>query len=106
VVGIVLVLSSGVLTGGGRAEVSTPSEAPGNACHDVQSWREWEALVARNPASHALQTLHALRLGLCLKVERQDLTVDQATVIFETARQALLTQLRDQRQPGKRPGDL
>jgi hypothetical protein len=41
-----------------------------------------------------------------LKVDRQDLTVEQATAIFETARQALLTQLQEQRQPGKRPADL
>jgi hypothetical protein len=100
-VGVVLVLAGRVL-----ADPSPPPAEPSHACHDAASWEEWEALVARNPDSQAIQTLHALRLGLCLKVDRQDLTVDQATVIFETARRALLTQLRDQRQPGKRPADL
>jgi hypothetical protein len=95
-----------VLTGLGLADASAPPEEPRNDCHDAHSWREWDALVARNPDSQDLQTLHALRLGLCLKVDRQELTVDQATEIFEAARQALLTQLQDQRQPGKRPADL
>ena len=90
----------------GPAAPSQPPEEPVNACHDAASWQDWDALVARNASSHAVHALHALRLGLCLKVDRQDLTVEQATAIFEAARQALLTQLRDQRQSGRRPGDL
>jgi hypothetical protein len=100
-VGVVLVLAGRVLT-----DASPPSEEPVNACHDAHSWQAWDALVARNPASQALHTLHALRLGLCLKVDRGELTVEDATVIFESARQALPTQLRDQRQSEKRPADL
>jgi hypothetical protein len=100
-VGVVLVLAGRVL-----ADPSTPPAEPVNSCHDVHSWREWDTLVARHPDDQALQALHALRLGLCTKVDRGDLTVAQATILFETARQALLTQLRDQQQPGKRRTDL
>ena len=35
--------------------------------------------------------LHALRSGLCFKVDRGDLTVSQATQIFENMRSALIS---------------
>ncbi|MFC1533217.1 hypothetical protein ACFLZG_03070 [Thermodesulfobacteriota bacterium] len=37
-----------------------------------------------------IQTLHALRIGLCAKVERGDLTVQEATLIFESARDSII----------------
>lgn len=100
-VSVVLVLAGRVL-----ADPSPPSAEPGNSCHDAASWQAWEALVARNPESSVIHALHALRIGLCLQVDRQALTVEQATAMFEAARQALQQQLREQRQSGKRPADL
>ena len=57
-----------------------------NYCLDKQSWEEWENLIKKYPDDIDIQTLHALRLGLCVKVERGDLSVQQATDIFENAR--------------------
>jgi hypothetical protein len=57
-----------------------------NYCLDKQSWEEWENLIKKYPDDIDIQTLHALRLGLCVKVERGDLSVQQATDIFEKAR--------------------
>jgi hypothetical protein len=37
-----------------------------------------------------MHALHALRIGLCFKVDRGDLTVSQATDIFENMRSALI----------------
>jgi hypothetical protein len=37
-----------------------------NYCHDQESWKEWEALVEKNPNDNEVQTLHALRIGLCV----------------------------------------
>ena len=61
-----------------------------NYCKDPQSWDEWETLVRKYPNDLDLQALHALRLGLCIKVERGDLTVGEGTDIFERAREAIL----------------
>ena len=69
----------------GRLAVATE-----NYCTDPESWMEWEALVGKYPNDSDLQALHALRIGLCLKIERGDLTVEQATDIFEGAREAIL----------------
>ena len=61
-----------------------------NHCNDQESWREWEALVQNYPDDMDLHTLHALRIGLCAKMSRGDLSVDEATEIFERARDRIL----------------
>ena len=61
-----------------------------NYCKDKESWKEWDALVAKYPGDTDIQALHALRLGLCVKVQRGNLTVQQATKIFESARVAII----------------
>ena len=67
-----------------------PAIAAEDYCSDPESWKEWEELVEKYPNDSDVQTLHALRIGLCLKVERGDLTVEQGTDIFEKARKAIL----------------
>jgi len=69
---------------------SLPVVADDNYCLDQESWKECDNLIDKYPGDTDIQTLHALRLGLCAKVERGDLTVDQATDIFETARDTVL----------------
>jgi hypothetical protein len=73
-----------------------------NYCHDEKSWKEWDALVEKNPNDmevqtlHALRmTLHALRIGLCAKVDRGGITLDQATEIFESAREAIIQKRKE-----------
>ena len=63
---------------------------PDNYCHDKESWKEWDALVSDNPNDMELQPLHALRIGLCVKVDRGQITVEQATDIFESAREKII----------------
>jgi hypothetical protein len=50
-----------------------------NYWHDEKSWKEWDALVEKNPNDMEVQALHALRIGLCTKVDRGGITLDQAT---------------------------
>ena len=61
-----------------------------NYCHDKDSWKEWDALVEKNPNDTEVQTLHALRIGLCVKVDRGEITLDRATEIFESARETII----------------
>jgi hypothetical protein len=56
----------------------------------MESWKEWEELADKYPADNDVQILHALRLGLCIKVERGDITVKDATNIFEAARTTII----------------
>ena len=66
-----------------------------NYCHDEESWQEWDALVEKNPNDMEVQALHALRIGLCAKVDRGEITQDQATEIFESAREAIIQKRKE-----------
>ena len=53
-------------------------------------------MIQKHPGDQDVHTLHALRIGLCVKVDRGDLTVEQATAIFEKARTALVEMSREE----------
>ena len=61
-----------------------------NYCKDPESWKQWDALIQKYPDDLDIQVLHALRLGLCAKIERGDITVEDSITIFESAREAIL----------------
>ncbi len=66
-----------------------------NYCHDKESWKEWDALVEKNPNDTEVQALHALRIGLCVKVDKGGITLEQATEIFESAREAIIQKRKE-----------
>ena len=69
-----------------------------NNCHDPSAWSDWEARTAKHLEDMELQTLHALWMGLCVKGEQGAIAFEQAMVIFERVRGALIQQRREQRQ--------
>lgn len=75
-----------------------------NYCHDKASWAEWDALVAKYPEDQAVQALHALRIGLCVKVDRGSLSLQEATEIFEGAREAIVHGRREESAEREREG--
>jgi hypothetical protein len=75
------------------AHADEPSSA--NACEQAASWQQWQALLDKHPDDPGLQSLHALRIGLCVKVQRGELSVQQGTDIFEQARRALLREWQE-----------
>jgi hypothetical protein len=75
---------------------NSPSYAePTNYCRDEKSWREWDAIIEKNPDDTELQALHALRIGLCVKVDRGGITIEQDTEIFESAREAIIQKRKE-----------
>ena len=66
-----------------------------NYCLDQKSWKEWDRLVEKNPNDMEVQALHALRIGLCAKVDRDEITLGQATEIFESAREAIIQKRKE-----------
>ena len=69
-----------------------------NYCHDKESWKEWDALIEKNPNDMEVQALHALRIGLCVKVDKGGITLEQATEIFESAREAIIQKRKENQQ--------
>ncbi|MGR3176622.1 MAG: hypothetical protein ACUZ8E_01030 [Candidatus Anammoxibacter sp.] len=61
-----------------------------NYCHDPEVNLQWEMLVNKYPGDVELSTLHALRMGLCYKVELGDIEIKSATKIFESVRNQLI----------------
>ena len=70
-----------------------------NYCHDDKSWKQWDALVKKNPNDMEVQALHALRIGLCAKVDRNLITLEQATEIFESARETIIQKRKEDEKP-------
>ena len=66
-----------------------------NYCHDKESWKEWDTLIEKNPNDTELQTLHALRIGLCAKVDRGEITLEKAIEIFESARETIIQKSKE-----------
>ena len=60
-----------------------------NFCNDPDASLQWESLIQEFPDDMQIHALHALRLGLCSKVDQGILTVDQAVEIFENTERAL-----------------
>jgi hypothetical protein len=68
---------------------------PGNYCHDKETWKKWDALIEKNPNDMETQALHALRIGLCAKVDKGQITLEKATEIFESAREAIIQKRKE-----------
>ena len=61
------------------------TEEPTNYCLEKESWKEWDELVQKYPNEEDIQILHALRIGLCTKIERGSITFEQANDMFNRA---------------------
>lgn len=72
-----------------------------NYCHDEKSWKEWDALVEKSPNEAEVQTLHSLRIGLFVKVDRGEITLDRATEIFKSAREAIIPKRKEDQKRDK-----
>ena len=79
------------------------SEEPENFCHEPEALAEWEAMNQKYPRDLNVQTLHALRIGLCEKIDRGDIGVADGIAIFESMRQAVLNRVfqRQMREKGE-----
>jgi len=55
---------------------------PENYCHDAESWKEWENMVKKYTDDIPLQILHALRIGLCAKIEQKSISLQDATQLM------------------------
>ena len=79
------------------AATEQPTE-PDNYCEDPESWKEWNTLVQKHPDDMDIQTLHALRIGLCIKIQRGTISLQDATKLFEDAHQLVIDKKQHQQQ--------
>ncbi len=67
-----------------------------NYCDDADANMKWEALIRKYPDDTGLHALHALRLGLCLKVGRGDIIIDEAKEIFKNVKKSFIDRKLDE----------
>ena len=70
--------------------VASTDEYDSSYCKDPEETKKWTSILEKNPNSDAVAALHALWIGLCVKVETQSLTTARANQIFEDFRWGLI----------------
>jgi hypothetical protein len=60
-----------------------------NYCHDPKSWEEWDALLEKYPGNMDIQMLHAVRIGLCKKIESGSISFETASDSFDLLHQTV-----------------
>ncbi len=74
----------------------TPNVEVRDYCSDPDLKLQWEFLISKYPEDMGLQALHALRLGLCFKVERNDISLEDALKIFEDVKKSFVEKKLDE----------
>jgi len=74
------------------------TEEQENYCLDKESWKEWDGLVQKYPNDENVQTLHALRVGLCLKIKQGSITFEMARDIFNRAHDMVIQNAESERE--------
>ena len=77
-----------------RGAPAVPRETHPHHCQAPAVWAAWDDTVAQWPHDLELHGLHALWMGLCIKVERGAVSVADADTLFERARGTLVQQRR------------
>jgi hypothetical protein len=58
-----------------------------NYCHDAQKTQEWMEMVEKYPADPIVIKLAGLREGLCMMIDRGQITLEQGIDLWEDERQ-------------------
>mgnify|MGYP005856998847 CR=1 FL=1 len=83
------------------AATVTADEYDASYCHDPVELQKWEQMLSNDPDSEPLAAIHALWIGLCVKVEAKQLTTNQANRLFDRFRDALVEQVKQQQSESK-----
>ena len=78
---------------------------PENYCDDKTAWNEWDELLKVHPNNKEMQMLHALRIGLCMKIEQGSITIQEAINLFNHAHQIVVERAKKRKfisDPSKR----
>ena len=74
-------------------------------CEDEGTRRDWEERTANTPGDSDLQMLHTVWLGLCVKIQREGLAVDQATDMLSVCASNSLSNGRTRAQRNQSQGN-
>jgi hypothetical protein len=64
-------------------------------CNDPAMWEHFDAMVAENPNDVPLQILHALKIGLCVKISQGSISTGAAITLFNDVVDSLIEKRDD-----------
>ena len=67
-----------------------------NFCHDPKSWDDWNKIVQKYPNDIELQISHALRIGMCVKVEEGSISFEDAIDVTNSWSEAMIQKRAEQ----------
>jgi hypothetical protein len=71
-------------------------------CDDTNIWDRFNAMVEKNPNDIPLQILHALKIGLCVKIEANSITTTEAMNLFNDMVDTVANKRGEQEEVGKK----
>jgi len=77
-----------------------------NYCHDPETWKEWDELVAKYPHDMDIQMLHAVRIGFCKKIEDGSISFETARDVFNELHEKVYQRSVERRQHALEKDDL
>jgi hypothetical protein len=72
-------------------------------CNDPPHWEHFNNMVAESPDDIPLQILHALKIGLCVKIEQNSISTQEAIGLFTDMLNTLIDKVDEaEKQEGKK----
>ena len=73
-----------------------------NICNNPLHWEHLNSMVANDPENIPFQILHALKIGLCIKIEQNSISTQEAVGLFTDMLNTLIDQVDEaEKQEGK-----
>lgn len=101
-IGFILILALFLFFPLAFANEPIPKAEQENYCKDPDSWGQWDALIAKYPNDEDIQTLHALRVGLCIKIDQETITLKDAINLFDRAHKMVIQNKLAEQNEGKK----
>ena len=78
--------------------VAASDEYDNKYCKDPVELQKWATMQEKNPDDDAVAALHALWIGLCVKVEAHNITTQRANKIFEDFQWGVIESIKAQKE--------
>ena len=71
-------------------------------CNDPPHWEHFNSMVENDPDNIPLQILHALKIGLCIKIDQNSISTQEAIGLFTDMLNTLIDNVDEaEKQEGK-----
>jgi len=77
-----------------NCSINVQSDDIPNYCHDLETNAHWQDLKTRAANNFEVVNLANIRETLCQQVDDGELTVEEATVLFEVERERVVSDLK------------